>query len=73
MRYTHSLVLLNETSLSFLFLLLLFFCFFSALKNFNNGIVEPPNINVVNNTIINVVVIITCRVSSLKSKCNDKA
>lgn len=70
---THSLVLLNETSLSFFFLLLLLFCFFSALKNFNRGIVEPPNIKVVNNTIMSVVVIITWRVSSLKSKWSDSA
>lgn len=63
---THSLVLLNETSLSFFLLLL--FCFFSARKNFSKGMVEPPNIKVVNNTIMRVVVIITWRVSSLKSK-----
>lgn len=71
---THSLVLLNEISLSLLFLLLLFdLGFFSALRNFNSGIVEPPNINVVNRTMIRVVVMITCLVSSLKSKCNDNA
>lgn len=65
--------MLNVTSLSFFFLLLLFFCFFSALKNFSRGIVDPPNIKVVNNTIMSVVVIITWRVSSLKSKWSDNA
>lgn len=40
---------------------------------FINGIVEPPNNNVVTNIIHNVVVIITCLVSLLNSKCNDSA
>lgn len=40
---------------------------------FISGIVEPPNSNVVTNIIHNVVVIITCRVSLLNSKCNDSA
>lgn len=35
--------------------------------------VEPPNNNVVTKTIIKVVVMITWRVSSLNSRCNDKA
>lgn len=39
-----------------------------TLKNFNNGMVDPPKNNVVNKTIINVDVIITCRVSSEKPR-----
>lgn len=40
---------------------------------FISGIVEPPNNNVVTNIIHNVVVIITCLVSLLNSKCKDSA
>lgn len=69
---THSLVLLREISFSRRLLLLLF-CFFSARRNFNKGIVDPPKIKVVNRTIMSVVVIITCLVSSLKFKWRDKA
>lgn len=42
-------------------------------KNFNKGIVDPPKNNVVNKTIIRVVVIITCRVSSENPRCKESA
>lgn len=44
-----------------------------TLKNFSNGIVDPPKNSVVNNTIMSVVVMITWRVSSEKPRWSDKA
>lgn len=50
------------------------FDFFPGCRYLSNGIVEPPKTRVVNNTMINVVVIITRRDSSLEnSKCSDNA
>ena len=48
---------------------------YSIMKEitFIKGIVDPPKINVVTRTMIRVVVMITWRVSSLKSKCRERA
>ena len=45
----------------------------SLMLTFISGRVEPPKNTRVNNTMMSVVVTITCRVVSLKSKCNERA
>lgn len=44
-----------------------------VILTFIKGIVEPPRTKVVNKTMIRVVVIITCLVSSLNSKWRESA